>query len=446
MLSIHSITDLFSNQKFECKTFQINDDSSLQLNIESKMKTSDVTCPLCGMSVHVHDVTKLRIKDMPFNAESEQILQIEAHRYQCQTCKHSFNEEIPFKHPGTRITERAAIWIKVLLSLGMSIKSVSKATSIHWGTVSKVHKEFMDKALSKRAEDLLLKGYKPKRLAVDEFAIHKGHTYASCVMDIDEGDIIWVGKGRSIDDFKKFFETVDADYLSEVESVAMDMNASYNRLVETHLPNAAIVYDRYHMQAQFGKDVIGAVRLEEARAHKQKAIEIENTIVAGMSREEASVVRKEAKAERKLYRNLKRSRWTLLTNGENLNAEKSESLDKILESHSNLAICYAMKEEMCRLFTLRDPELAEEGWSNWFKAAKESGIPQLEKFAKLKERRLKGLVAHATHPISTGKLEGFNNKIKVAKRVGYGYRNDEYFFTLIRYSALPMVRNAKSLK
>ena len=70
-------------------------------------------------------------------------------------------------------------------------------------------------------------------------------------------------------------------------------------------------------------------------------------------------------------------------------------------------------------------------------AAKESGIEALVHFAELKEKRLEGLIAHATHPISTGKLEGLNNKIKVAKRVGYGYRNDDYFFILVRYISIP---------
>ncbi len=51
----------------------------------------------------------------------------------------------------------------------------------------------------------------------------------------------------------------------------------------------------------------------------------------------------------------------------------------------------------------------------------------------LKEKRLPGLVAHAVFPISTGKLGGFNNKVKVAKRIGYGYRDDAYFFSLVRF-------------
>lgn len=113
-------------------------------------------------------------------------------------------------------------------------------------------------------------GNKPRILAVDEFAIHKGHSYATCVMDLEQGDILWVGKGRAMKDFEKFFEDVPSDSLSAVIAVAMDMNASYNKLVTKHLPKARIVYDRFHMQSQFGRDVLGAVRLDEARRLQQQ--------------------------------------------------------------------------------------------------------------------------------------------------------------------------------
>ena len=81
------------------------------------------------------------------------------------------------------------------------------------------------------------------------------------------------------------------------------------------------------------------------------------------------------------------------------------------------------------------------GWTKWFQTAKESEIPALVRFAVQKEKRLPGLAAHAIYSISTGKLEGFNNKIKVAKRIGYGYRDDDFFFTLIRYLSIPSVRS-----
>ena len=89
-------------------------------------------------------------------------------------------------------------------------------------------------------------------------------------MDPEQGDILWVGKGRAMKDFEKFFENVPSDSLSAVIAVAMDMNASYNKLVTKHLSKARIVYDWFHMQSQFGRDVLGVVRLDEARRLQQQ--------------------------------------------------------------------------------------------------------------------------------------------------------------------------------
>ena len=104
-------------------------------------------------------------------------------------------------------------------------------------------------------------------------------------------------------------------------------------------------------------------------------------------------LRNKAKSERKLYRKLKKSRWNILKKSTNLSEDSAEDLADILDDHKALSICYAMKEEMCGLFELSNPVLAEIMWEEWFTVAKESGIPQLEKFAKLKEKRLHGLIA-----------------------------------------------------
>ena len=71
-----------------------------------------------------------------------------------------------------------------------------------------------------------------------------------------------------------------------MQNIAMDMNASYNILFSEKLPKAVIVYDRYHMQAQYGKDVLGAVRLQEARKHQGEA----KIILERAASQEAAVV------------------------------------------------------------------------------------------------------------------------------------------------------------
>ena len=125
---------------------------------------------------------------------------------------------------------------------------------------------------------------------------------------------------------------------------------------------------------------------------------------------------------------------------DSLSDEDASALRRILDDHADLALCHAMKEEMTRLFDLRDEDEARKGWALWFEGAKASEIPALVRFAERKGKRLDGLIAHASHPISTGKLEGFNNRIKVAKRIAYGYRDEDYFFSLIQFISIPSVR------
>jgi Transposase and inactivated derivatives len=254
-----------------------------------------------------------------------------------------------------------------------------------------------------------------------------------------KGHVIWAGLGRAKADFEHFFKDIPTDYLEQVEAVAMDMNASYNLLVEQYLPQATIVYDRYHMQAQFGREVIGTTRLEAVKVHRKQADQLIIQAECETQNETREMLEAQAKEEKRIASLLKKSRWTLLKNSKKLKDSEQQKLATILESHKEVAICYAMKEEMIRLYELRNEQQARDGWLNWFSAAKASGIPALVKFAQLKEKRLLGLVAHATIPISTGKLEGFNNVIKTAKRTAYGYLNNEFFLRLIRYLSLPKV-------
>lgn len=105
----------------------------------------------------------------------------------------------------------------------------------------------------------------------DEFAIHKGHRYATVVMDLETGEVLWVGKDRTIEAFTRFFDEIEMELLDGVEAIAMDINASYNKVCRQRLSGAAIVYDRYHMESNYARDVMGVVRLDEARKYQQRS-------------------------------------------------------------------------------------------------------------------------------------------------------------------------------
>ena len=415
-----------------------DNDEQQTIKLFSTRTTADTCCPHCCGNVIGHGQKVVKLKDVPLEPGHPITYEIYQHRYICKACRATFTEDNPFRVPGFNLTKRCILWIFQMLRMKISTSTIAEFLGIHWNTVRKVEKIKMDNALQKREQEMFASEYRPFFLAVDEFAIRKGHRYATCVMDLVKGDVLWVGKGRSMKDFSKFFEAFkNNDYLSCVKAVAMDMNASYHALVERNMPNAEIVYDRYHVQAQFGREVLGQVRLEEARQHQNLAKQLAQQQADCKDPKEIETLKLQAREEKHLYSQVKRARWLVLTNIDNMSVAKEKNLNDILSSHSDLAICYAMKEDMIRLFEIRDPEEARRGWEKWFDAAIHSPIPALAKFGRLKQNRIEGLVAHATFPINTGKLEGFNNKIKVAKRCAYGYRNLSYFFSYIKFLSIP---------
>ena len=104
--------------------------------------------------------------------------------------------ESPAPYPETRIPRRAAAWVKGLMRWQMPASTVQEITGIHGETIRRIHKQTMDEALVRRWLQTRDSGYRPTCLAVDGFAIHKGHRYATCVMDLGNGKVLWAGKGR----------------------------------------------------------------------------------------------------------------------------------------------------------------------------------------------------------------------------------------------------------
>ena len=132
------------------------------------------------------------------------------------------------------------------------------------------------------------------------------------------------------------------------------------------------------------------VRLNEARKHKEKARDILDGIGEDIDKEMKKEQKQEAKTEKQQYSKLKKLRWTFLTNGEKLKEQQNQYLQKILQAHQNLAVCYAMKEEMCRLYDLTDYPQAIIVWTKWFEAAKASGIPCIGEIRNTKRKTPSG--------------------------------------------------------
>jgi transposase len=230
---------------------------------------------------------------------------------------------------------------------------------------------------------------------MDEFAIQKGHRYATIIVEPQRKEVLWVGRGRGREDIRPFFELLGEEGRARIEAVAMDMNGAYEREVRAQCPNAAFVYDLFHVVAKYAREVITKVRTEEAKRVQDDA------------------------PARKV---IKGSTWLLLRNKENLNEQGRIRLKELLAANKRIALVYMLKENLQQLWKHRQANDAKEFFDQWYHQAIHSRIEPLKKFARNIKSYLSGIISHCQYPLHTSLLEGINNKIKVIKRMAYGYR------------------------
>jgi transposase len=279
-----------------------------------------------------------------------------------------------------------------LLSYG-TIKDVSNHTGLAWHTVKEIERRYLNRHYSKpRLIDV-------RYLAIDEFAVQKGHRYMTVVMDYQTGQVVYVAKGKKAACLDRFWKRLKGSR-AKVKAVAIDMSPAYIYAVTKHLPKALLVFDWFHI-VKLINDGVDKLRREIYREEQMAGI---RKVVKG-------------------------TRWLLLKRGYNLDKNKNEDqrLEEALRMNKPLATMYYMKEELPQMWHKHTKREALEFLLDWCKRAQGSGIKQLQRIGKTLMSLRTGILNWFDARISTGPLEGLNNKIKVLKRKAYGYRDLEYF-------------------
>jgi transposase len=276
----------------------------------------------------------------------------------------------------------------------MTIRDVARHLGVGWDMIKDIQKRYLNKRFSRPNLNKL------KQIAIDEISIGKGHRYLTVVLDLATGAVVFVGAGKGSDALIPFWRCLNRCKVNNIKAVAIDMSPAYIRAVTNNLPNAVIVFDHFHVIKLFND------RLAEFRRSLQSQLE---------SKEKAQF--------------LKGTRWLLLKNPENLNPDRNEHqrLEQALEVNKPLAAAYYLKEELRQLWKQPSKWHAANLLNAWTLKAKASNIMFLDRFADTLEEHWQGILAYYDHRISTGPLEGTNNKIKTLQRQAYGFRDMEFF-------------------
>lgn len=346
-------------------------------------------CPCCGCKDTIFKGLRVRKLRMAPLGNKKAFLVVKLHRLQCTNCLGTWWPSMPFVRPKKRVTLSFERYVIELMRFA-TIEHVAKFLGVSWGLVKKIHKDYLRQEY--RSPDLRTLRY----LGVDEFSILKGHEYMTIFIDLETGQIIHAVEGKSMSSVTPFLLEL-REKAPHLKAIAMDMNAAYASATKQHLPHIDVVFDRFHVVALLN------TAIDEIRRDQQ------------------------AKCNAVGLKAIKGMRFLLLSNYEKLDIKRKCSLQCLLEVNQPIALAHAMKEQI-RLFWAKRTLKEGAGFLAWWiMDAVESGVRELEKAGRTLLRHWQGLVSYFKHPITNGKTEGINNKIKTMKRQAYGFRDMEYF-------------------
>jgi len=349
-------------------------------------------CSACGSAaVHGQGHKERFLQTVPIGMKPTFIL-LKVARVLCFHCERTRQVKVPFADPRRTYThtfERYALE----LSRATTIQDAARHLDVSWDII----KDIQQRNLQRRFGRPKLKNL--KEIAIDEIAIGKGHAYFTVVLDLRSGAVVHVGDGKGADALRAFWKRLRAAR-AKVKAVATDMSKAYIRAVRENLPQAVHVFDHFHVIKLFNEKLT-AFRRELFRELTDEG-------------------------QRKI---LKGTRWLLLKNPENLDPLRNENqrLEDALKLNTPLTIAYYLKEDLRQIWQQTNKATARKVLEDWIRRADASGVRMLQQFARTVDEHRAGILAFYDYRISTGPLEGVNNKIKTLKRQAYGFRDREFF-------------------
>ena len=313
-------------------------------------------------------------------------------RVECLVCGLVRQVKIGFANPRrsyTKSFERYALE----LSKYMTIQDTARHLGVSWDVIKDIQKRYLQKRFSRP------KLKKLKEIAIDEISIGKRHRYLTVVLDLKTGAVVFVGDGKGADALDPFWKQLKRAK-SKIDAVAIDMSPAYISAIIKNLPNAKIVFDHFHVIKMFND------KLSELR--RQLYHEVNDIL------------------QKKV---MKGTRWLLLKNPENLDPDRDEHrrLREALELNQPLATAYYMKEDLRQFWKQTNKMTATAFLESWIRRASGSDVRILKQLANTLASHKSGLLNYYDYPISTGPLEGTNNKIKTMQKQAYGFRDMDFF-------------------
>jgi len=234
-------------------------------------------------------------------------------------------------------------------------------------------------------------------IGVDEIQWRRGHHYLTLVYQIEDGmkRLLWVAEERTEQSLRGFFQMLSDEVRGSIRFVCSDMWQPYLNVIAEQVRQAVHVLDRFHIMKKMN-EAIDDVRRGETRRLDEDGYEPV----------------------------LKHSRWCLLKRPENLTEKQTVKLSELLRYNLKSVRSYLLREDFQRFWEYASPCWAGKFLDQWCTRTLRSRIKPMKKIV-CSLRAHRSLILnwfHARGTVSSGTVEGLNNKCKLTMRKSYGFR------------------------
>jgi len=349
-----------------------------------------------------YDRKRRRVRDLPCG-DYRIYLDLEVRRVQCRTCKAVKRERLEFLLDNALHTQRFARYVGRRCR-SETIQDVAKELHLDWHTVKRLEKQYMREQLQRAGKP------NPQVIGIDEISVRKGHEYRIVVSDLEKHRPIWFGgTDRSQHSMDQFYGFLGKKKARRIRLAVMDMWKAFRNSTQQHAPQAAILFDKFHVIRHLG-EALDKVRKQEY-----------------------------ARLSGKPRGFIKGQKYALLSHPQNLKGSARKNLKLLLAANKRLNTAYLLKESFGQLWDYNREAWARKFFENWRAQLKWQRLKPYEKFAEMIERHWNGIAAYCKpeNKVALGFVEGLNNKIRVIQRRAYGLRDEEYLMLKILTCTLP---------
>lgn len=400
--------------------------------------TAELTCPCprCGCMTEGDGRAPTGLRHVPQGLGYVR-LRVEGRRLRCGSCGWGGFGPCPLKASGHRVAPPLPECVWALPGMGETLRSVSLVTGLGKNVARAMDRERLERLYTEVGPDGRRAprgpGRQSRHIGIDELEPRDGHRFATVVIDLGDGRVLHLAHGRRRQVAHDFCDFVGDEWMGRVVGVACDMSATHEVALKGRHPHLVVACDHLHLIKNLNDKVISEVRKDEQKGLGEEGDEDAAEAPKGSKHIPMTkkTTRRDHDGDARAGKVISRGNGLLGKPEIKANGGQGTRHKAPIRRNEPPSACDVVREMLDKAHRHPCTACMRDMMEEIVEVCRGTDDRHLRWFANLVGSHTEGIIAHAKHKISSGRVEGTNTMIKTLRRAGYGYPDDEYSFLKI---------------